>query len=40
LDALWADLGIVLKQGHGGAELSFDDGAPLASLRKRITEPH
>jgi hypothetical protein len=35
LDALWRDLG--LKPHDGG--LDFDDTAPLASIRKAITEP-
>jgi len=35
LDGLWRDLG--LKVHEGG--LDFDDTAPLASIRKAITEP-
>ena len=38
LAALWRDLGVTL-QGNG---VTFDDGAPLAAIRKAITEarPH
>jgi predicted metalloprotease with PDZ domain len=35
LDALWRDLGLKLRDGG----LDFDDTAPLASIRKAITEP-
>jgi hypothetical protein len=35
LDALWRDLGITAQ----GENLEVDDGAPLAAIRKSITEP-
>jgi predicted metalloprotease with PDZ domain len=35
LDGLWRDLGLKLHDGG----LDFDDTAPLASIRKAITEP-
>jgi len=34
LSALWKELGVV---DHGG-KIEFDDGAPLAAIRKAITQ--
>lgn len=36
LDQLWRDLGL----RNAGRSLEFDDTAPLAAIRKAITEPH
>ena len=36
LDALWRDLGIVVR----GGRVTFDDSAPLASIRQAITAKH
>jgi len=36
LEALWRDLGVRMQ----GDTLTFDDAAPLAAIRKAITEPH
>jgi hypothetical protein len=36
LDGLWRDLGLRLQ----GESLDFDDTAPLAAIRKAITQPH
>ncbi len=36
LAALWRDLGVKSQ----GDSVEFDDGAPLAAIRKAITEPH
>jgi hypothetical protein len=33
LEALWKQLGVV----HRGRKVTFDDSAPLASIRKAIT---
>jgi hypothetical protein len=38
LDALWARLGIA-RRPHEVGRLRFDDGAPLAAVRKAITAP-
>jgi hypothetical protein len=35
LDALWRDLGVIMRD----AEVSFDDNAPLAAIRAAITRP-
>jgi hypothetical protein len=35
LDALWRDLGLAAQ----GENLEVNDGAPLAAIRKSITEP-
>jgi hypothetical protein len=35
LDALWKSLGVVYRDG----KVTFDDGAPLAAVRRGITEP-
>ena len=35
LDALWRDLGLRYRNGR----LDFDDTAPLAAIRRSITEP-